>query len=189
MNRVGCELGLGGFFAALVWVGAITDPRYSFVRHTLSELAGQGMPYAWGMRLGFVCLALAAAATAWHLRSWTWVFPPLVLFVLAMFGVAVWSSGAPCADIPYDATEDRVHSLMANIVGTAFCVTCLADALARRGLLPWLSWLGAVASVALPLFMLAFPDVAGVFQRLMFAIAAYWLWRRSFSVQLPRYVE
>jgi hypothetical membrane protein len=69
-----------------------SHPDYSSVRHSLSELAGQDMPNAWIMRVGFVVFGAAVlAASLARFRNDPAVFGALSLFGVAMVAAAYWS--------------------------------------------------------------------------------------------------
>jgi hypothetical protein len=68
------------------------DSSYSWIRHTTSEAAGQGVRCAWLARLGFLSLGLAVLflSQANHQR-----WGPLGLFLLGSFGVSM----GRCSDL------------------------------------------------------------------------------------------
>jgi len=56
--------GIAIFVIAAAIAPAFSHPAYSSVSHSLSELAGQAMPYAWIMRGGFVAFGLSMVAAS-----------------------------------------------------------------------------------------------------------------------------
>jgi hypothetical protein len=103
----------------------------------------------------------------------------LAVFGAAMLGAGFWSAAPIDPALPFDAAEDAKHSMMANVMGAAFCFAAVAR-LWQTGWPrhDWLGWLAAVGAVALPLTMLQLPDFAGAIQRVMFAITFLWIGRQ-----------
>ena len=183
MDRAASALALTGiavFATAALVAPFLSHPDYSSIRHTVSQLAGQAMPGAWMMRAGFWAFGLGTlAAAVVTLRREPAVSAALAVFGAAMAAAALWSNLPIDPALGGDAAEDRAHSIAASVMGFAFCTACLV----RLGAAGWpradrLSWLGAMASIALPALMLALPDVQGVPQRVMFAIAFAWIARQ-----------
>ena len=167
-----------GSALALTAAPAAMPDTYSWIRHTTSESAAQGVSGAWIARLGFLLFGLAVAWLAVDdRRAW----PPITRGALVAFGVSMvataafstrpWWSGAA-----FDPTEDLLHSITATTMGFAFAIGLAAHAVTRRGDRARLAVdvLGITASVVLPLAMSILPDWAGLLQRLMFAIAYAW---------------
>ncbi|HVM01175.1 MAG TPA: DUF998 domain-containing protein [Acidimicrobiales bacterium] len=169
--------GLAGSALALALAPAAMPASYSWTAHTTSESAAQGVAGAWVARLGFVLLGVAVVGLA-ALRPPRW--PPLARGLHAGFGVlivaaAVFSSRSWEAAAPYDRTEDVLHSLAASTMGIAFAggVVAVGLALRPRRVEP-LAAVAVVASIGLPLAMVAWDDVSGLLQRAMFAVAYAW---------------
>jgi hypothetical protein len=177
---VAVVLGLAGSATALLLAPTFMPDSYSWLAHTTSESAAQGVEGAWLARLGFVMFGLSvlllAAVTR---RNWGFAGAALhAVFGACMLATAVFSTRSWVPDAPYDPTEDTLHSIAASAIGFAFALGIVAVVLrARRTRLQrwWLLDLAAVlASVLLPLGMLLQPDAAGLLQRSMFAIAYAW---------------
>lgn len=176
---------VGLLIAALVLLGLapLAMPEsYRWLEHGTSESAGQGLEGAWVARLGFIAFGLAVLRLL-VLRAGGWGPLPSVghlAFGVAMFGVAAfptrpWEEGAP-----YLATEDRLHSVFASIVGFGFIVGVVSVAVRR-----WLDHRQVVAldvvalgvSIGVPLAMST--GIWGLLQRLMFVTAAIWYGREA----------
>ena len=164
-----------------------SHPDYSSIAHTTSELAGQGMPDAWIMRSGFAAFGLCTAmAAAMRLRDRPFTSAPLIVFGAAMLAAAVWSNAPIDRSVVYSLREDAIHSAAASLMGLAFAVACLARLwMTAFPLRDGLSWLALAASIGLPLGMIAFPNVDGGLQRLMFAISFVWIIREAGSPAVP----
>jgi hypothetical protein len=151
----------------------LSPPEFSWLRHSTSEQAGQHMPGAWIMRVGFVTYGfgtLLAALSDWPPRSM--VRGALTLFGLGLIGTAIWSNAPILPTLPADAHEDWLHSVASGIVGTAFAAACAARLFAPDGSRrDFLAWAGLVVSVTFPLAMGEFPEFRGALQRAMFAVS------------------
>jgi hypothetical protein len=181
---------------ALAVAPAFMPPSYDWIVHTTSESAAQGVPRAWVARLGFVgfgtgVVLLAAAARAWWGRVGALLH---ATFGIAMVATAAFSVRPWDPALPFDRVEDLLHSVAATGMGFAFAFGILAVSLRRpRGARRWHDVAAIVASVALPLAMMAVPELAGVLQRGMFVVAYAWyggvavalLGAASTSVQPP----
>lgn len=188
-RRIESERGLGVTDAVLLAMLALSAAAlalaplavaddYSWLAHTTSESAGQGTSGAWLARSGFVLFGLAVGAIAYRRRaSWGAAATAaqtafaILLLMAADFSSRTWDPAAS-----FDQTEDALHSVAATAMGFAFVIAVLL-VLARRTRLDWRRSLDLVAIAAatlLPLAMLAWPDVDGLVQRGMFAIAYIW---------------
>ncbi|MCO5317446.1 MAG: DUF998 domain-containing protein [Microthrixaceae bacterium] len=176
--------------ALLLLAPLVLDESYSWVRHTTSEAAAQGVTGAWMTRAGFALFGLAVIWLAVR-RGLCWGQPATglhALFGACMVAVAAFSLRSWQPGVPFDATEDMLHSIAATLMGFAFAFGVVAVGL-RRGRAPGSRVLdvGAVtASVLLPLWMVAAPDHAGMLQRLMFAIAYLWYGTEAITGSRPR---
>lgn len=165
--------------AACVAAAPILMPdSYSIVEHSVSESAAQGVEGAWLARtglllLGFAVLTLAGLAG----RRWgKWGRAAHRSYGVAIIASAVFAH-MPWEQAPFDRFEDTLHSLASFAVGLAFVVGVIAVAVMRGT-----TWSPArvydlvalVASVVIPLVMFNLTGVAGLVQRVMFAIAYIW---------------
>lgn len=171
--------GIGLMVAAMIVGPFLSDPAYSSVRHSLSELAGQNMPGAWLGRLGLAGYGAGIlCAAALSVRRMPAVAAALIVFGAALIGAAVFPHLHIDPAQGGDLRLDGLHSLFANLTGTAFAVAVLAQlwsaGFPRRDRLGWLA-LGV--SILLPLAMIGLPALAGALQRAMFVIGFLWLLR------------
>lgn len=163
---------------ALAVAPAWMPATYSWLRHTTSESAAQGVPGAWLARLGFLMFGLVVGWLAAR-RQIRW--SPLTRAALGAFGVfmtaaAAFSTRPWWAGAGFDPQEDLLHSIAATTMGVAFALGLAARAVQRAqdrvGLA--LDVIGIAASVILPIAMSLLPDWTGLLQRLMFATAYSW---------------
>lgn len=182
MSGAAFSLALAGIavFVIAALVGPFfSHPDYSWFSHTTSELAGQTMPNAWIMRLGFISFgAGVSAAAVLRRRVAPFTCYPLIVFGLAMMAAALWSNAPIDPETPFSQREDALHSIAASTMGFAFAAAT-AGRLWRCGwsMRDGLSWLGLGSSVGLPLLMAALPQVDGALQRIMFTISFVWIAR------------
>jgi hypothetical protein len=179
---------------ALALAPTLMPEDYSWIAHTTSESAAQGISGAWLARGGFILFGIAVLALSTQFRGW----PPAARFAHAAFGIcmlaaATLSSRPWIEAAPYDATEDLLHSIAATAMGFAFAIGVAATAVhiwrRRRAMRP-LDAIAIIASVALPLAMVA-TDAAGLLQRAMFLIAYAWYARETWCLAAtdPRATE
>ncbi len=165
-------------FLALLLAPRNMPASYSWLQHTTSESAAQGVAGAWLARLGFLVFGLTVIWLSVRLID-SWSGPVRLMhgaFGLFMIGAAVFSSRPWLPDLPYDPVEDALHSFTATAMGFAFAIG-VAIRLWYRGQDHWgriLDVAAIAASVAIPLAMSALPEWDGLLQRGMFTIAYIW---------------
>jgi hypothetical protein len=157
---------------------------YSWVAHTTSESAAQGVPGAWLARGGFLCFGAAVVVIAYVARGrWgPWAVGLHAAFGLLMVAAGIFSARPWDGHAPFSQLEDLLHSVAATAMGFAFAVGVTVLALQRwRRDGGWrvVDLTAVTASVALPLAMVGAPDLAGVLQRAMFLVAYVWYGREA----------
>ena len=172
-------VGLALSAVALAAAPALMPDSYSWVTHTTSESAAQAVHGAWAARLGFLLLGLSVIGLAFlHRHRWGgWATALHALFGVLMTATAAFSTRSWVRGADFDPMEDLLHSVAASAMGVAFALGILACAFHQRGDRGrwWLLDVAAVtASVVLPLGMAAWPEIDGLLQRAMFAIAYLW---------------
>jgi hypothetical protein len=171
--------GLAISAAALATAPALLPAGYSWISQTTSESAAQGLAGGWLGRLGFMLFGLSVLLLA-DVCRWGW--GPWGTALHAAFGALMTAAAAFShqpwqAGVPFDRTEDLLHSIAAAGMGLAFAAGVVAVVLERarrRRRLRFLDVMAVAASVAIPLAMSAAPSVDGLLQRLMFAVAYVW---------------
>jgi hypothetical protein len=171
--------GLGTSAAALAAAPALMPPGYSWVSHTTSESAAQGVDGAWLARTGFVLFGLSVillATSRWQ-RWGSWATALHAGFGALLVAAAVFSHRPWVAGEDFDHVEDVLHSVAATAMGFVFVGGVVVTALGRSRGDTWpraLDIMAVASSVAIPLGMAAQPDIDGVLQRLMFVVAYAW---------------
>ena len=167
-----------GVAAVALGVAPLTlDDSYSWIEHTTSESGAQGVRHGWVARTGFVGFGLAVFWISAR-RARVWRTPATVLhriFATAMIAVAAFSTEPWVEDVPFDETENTLHSIAATVMGFAFAFGVTAVAASRQPV-RWrvIDLIAVASSVVLPLAMARFGSVDGVLQRAMFVVAFVW---------------
>jgi len=162
---------------------------YSWVRHTTSESAAQGLEGAWIARTGFLLFGLAVIWLASDARPrWGRLGSTLLgTFGVMMLGTAAYSHRPWLPNVPFDPFEDLLHSATATIMGFAFAAGVIVVGLRRRAASTADRAIDSVAvgaSVLIPLVMMQGTGYTGLFQRSMFLIAYLWYGRETLSAAL-----
>lgn len=151
---------------------------YSWVEHSISESAAQGVDGAWVARLGLllfgssVLVLVATSGQRWGL----WARMAHGLYGVSIVGAAVFAH-MPWEDVPYDETEDLLHSIASFGVGFGFIAGVVLVTI-HRPAGAWVArifdWVAIGAAVVITMVMFNNAAIAGMVQRLMFAIAYLW---------------
>jgi hypothetical protein len=181
-NRIRAGLAVAGLAVSALALGLaplLMPPSYSWVAHTTSESAAQGVPGAWLARGAFLLFGTGVVMIAVLARDrWgRWGAGLHLAFGLSMIAAGVFSARPWDARLPFSQLEDLLHSVAATAMGFAFAIGVALVALERwKHTRAWrLTDLAAViASVALPLAMVGVVGLAGVLQRTMFLVAYTW---------------
>ena len=107
--------------------------------------------------------------------------------MIALFGVLMVCAAAVSErpwepETTYRAGEAQLHSWVASAAGVAYTVGVGAVAFTDAEAPVWLrafSLVVAISGVAFPAAMVGLPTVAGLLQRVMFALAYVWLLAES----------
>lgn len=163
---------------ALALAPLLMPAGYSWLANTTSESAAQGLDGAWLARTGFLLFGFAVLLTVLVNRWWSaGAKVAHVAFGVCLIAAAAFSTRPADSSAPFVATEDTLHSVAATAVGFAFAAGVVLVAVRRgrgAGRYIALDVIAMIASVAIPLAMLAWDDWAGFAQRLIFAIAFIW---------------
>ncbi len=170
---------LGASAISLLIAPLLMPESYLWTAHSTSDAAAQGVEGAWLARLGFLAFGLGVV---WLTSSLGALWGRGARFLHICFGVlmtsaAAFSSRSWVADAAFDRFEDFLHSACATGMGIAFAFGVLLVLLQRdkhdiRGLS--FDWVAIAAAVSLPLGMILWTEMEGLFQRVMFAIAYLW---------------
>jgi hypothetical protein len=190
-ERAAVLLLLGASAAALAAAPVALAPSYCWVQHTTSQAAGQGVEGARLARLGFALFGFAVLLLTQTARPYwgTWGALLLGSFGIFMIATATFAHRHWLPDVPYDRTEDALHSFTATAVGFAFALGVLVVGIARRAEGHRWRLLDAIAlasAVVIPLAMSQSSEHAGLLQRAMFLIAYIWFSNECLQVNRSR---
>jgi hypothetical protein len=163
----------------LVAAPAVIGDSYSWVEHSTSESAGQGVDGAWVARTGFMLFGFAVLWLA-HIRRPSWGGPGTLahrLFGISMIAVAAYASRSWLPDAPFDRTEDLLHSVGSFAVGASFIFGVMTVGMRRGRITGRARWFDLAAFITVLVVlsaMTALPDLEGLLQRAMFAVAYLW---------------
>ena len=178
-SRAGAVLLLIVSAICIVAAPLAMPPGYSWLSHSISESAAQGLRHAWIARFGFMLFGLGVLWLA-QVRRATWargVYWMHLAFAVFMLGTAAFSHKPWLAGVPSDPVEDFLHSLTATGMGFAFAFGVMVRLLQRRKgehLPKAIDLVAILAATLLTPIGGAVPGIAGLLQRLMFAVAYLW---------------
>lgn len=174
--------------ALLIFLAPLAmPPEYSWLFHSISESAAQGLGSAWIARMGMLLFGIAVLWLA-SFRKLEW--PRITYwmhlgFSLFMLGAAAFSHKPWLEGTAVDNVEDLLHSIMATGMGFAFTIGVVVRLLQREEsvVLPRIYDAIAivVATLMVPIGALV-PGIAGMLQRVMFLIAYFWF---AFEALVP----
>lgn len=144
---------------------------YSWVAHTTSESAAQGLQGAWLARLRFLTFGLTVVWMAGVAGRGWWGAALYRAFGVRLVGTAAFSHKPSEPGIAHDRFEDPLHSISAAAMGFAVAIGVVAVAPGRGRHIGLLNVLVVIASVVIPLAMATVPEYAGLLQRTMLAVA------------------
>ena len=181
---------LVGSLVSVVVAPLVMPASYSIVEHSISESAAQGVEGAWLARLGLLMFGLAVLLLASIVGNRWGVWGRIAhrVWGVSMIGAAVFSH-MPWLDTPYDAFEDTLHSIASFAVGMSFIVGVLLVTFRRgpgSGPVRVFDWIAIGIALVVPLIMFNLTDVAGVVQRVMFAVAYAWYGLEALSLVRDR---
>lgn len=181
VEAAGALAGLAASLVALALAPLLMPASYSWRTNTISESAAQGIEDAWLARLG---LALFGLSALWVVRIAGLRWGLLARLCFVAFGALMTAVASVATrpwepDLPYDRTEDLLHSLAATGVGAAFIAGAILVAFQHGfGQPPRVVDLGVAALACLLTLGMSFlPDYDGLLQRVMFLTAYAWFAR------------
>lgn len=175
---------------ALLTAPALMPEDYSWLTHTTSESAAQGLHGAWLARTGFIFLGFAvlwlvAVSHSTWARAASWMH---LTFGIMMIGTAVYAHHSFIPGVPYDVVEDWLHSFTATLMGFAFSFGVFFRLLQRASedrKLRVLDLAALASAIFIPLLMMNFPGITGLVQRLMFLMAYLWYGTEAWQLKKP----
>lgn len=160
---------------AIIFGPLYSEPEYSFLRNSVSQLGAQNTKNNWVMVLGFITLGVTLSWEAFLLRSSKWIAFGLFGLCFALSGLLPhesWINGREST-----AWMHSGHQMMANLSGFFICVAHLVFGLTSQRLIQkWISYGLSFSCILFPLAMFQFPAIMGLIQKTMYALTFIWLW-------------
>lgn len=169
------RIGILTFGAAAVAGPWYTVDGYSSISHVISLLGAQNTPNNFIMVSGFMALALGIVSDG--IKRFSMPLLPFIAFGLCMGLAGLLAHRPLSSEIAFSEFAHQAHSILATLAGISITVGLLWQA-ARQPVL-WVRAITialAILCFALPLCMLAFADIQGFIQRVMYLLIFAWLW-------------
>ncbi|MFC4714208.1 DUF998 domain-containing protein [Planococcus dechangensis] len=147
---------------------------YSILSNTTSHLGAQGSPHSWLMNIIFIALG---ATTIWVTCQSKIRYHQIIgaAFGLSLIMTAFFHH-APLIDaVQTDPFQDGVHSFFANATGFSFTLLAMGHGFISCGMQRYVAFGMAAVAIIISIGMMAFPDIMGLLQRIMFLSAFGWL--------------
>ncbi len=171
----------------VVFTPLAMDSGYSWLRNSISETGGQDVTNAWlGRSTLFLSGTGVLLVTVLKGRIWN----RTATIAMALFGLmwcltAFFSTKSWVQSAPFDEAESLTHSILASAM--AIVILGALTLGFRRGNVArqdrTFAFLLAFAATFLPLASLLVPDLAGLFQRLMFLYTYFWFIREAVKIR------
>ncbi len=155
-----------------------SEPQYSWIKNTVSQLGAQSTKNNWIMIMGFVSLGISLFIKTIYSRKLKLI--PFGLFGLffalsGCFPHQAWIVGRPSHEILH-----RMHQIMANLSGIAITMGHLGYALTTKQKRERIvSLILAATCVVFPLLMIHFSDFMGIIQKSMYGLTFLWIGTHS----------
>ena len=154
-----------------------SDPEYSIIANTLSELGAQSAPNGWIMNFVFLLLASCTVYAGWG--NYKGFIPHrifLLLFASSLALAALFHHASINPSIQYNMTENGWHNYFIYTTGLSFTILSIASGFIQEKELDRTLALAAGLSVIFLTIMMSEADrLAGICQRLIFIISFGWL--------------
>jgi hypothetical protein len=152
-----------------------SEPEYDWLRHSVSELAAQNTRNAWIMKVGL--FAFGAGVFIDYLRNRRLQDIPFAAFGVFIAVSAFFSHKPFVEGRAVSQSLDTAHSILATLAGFSAVLGFVVRFLSERQLGRRFVYVGlSVAYTLLPLLMVAYPQAAGAFQRVIFGSFFIWAW-------------
>ena len=171
LTRIGVLI----FTAAALAGPWYTVEGYKVVSNVISQLGAQNTTNSFIMVGGF--LALGVGIIADGIRRFSKPMLPFIAFGLFMALAGLFAHRPLSPEKSFSVFAHQAHSLLATLAGISITVGLLWQAVyASKIRTRALNTILALLCFILPLCMLAFSDLQGLIQRLMYLLIFAWLW-------------
>ncbi|HAX03822.1 MAG: hypothetical protein A2Y45_08115 [Tenericutes bacterium GWC2_34_14] len=153
---------------------------YSLISNTTSHLGAQGSPYAWVMNITFMILGISALIVLFRSNiKYHVVFG--FLFGVSLILTGIFRHANLVDPLQTVIWKDQMHSLFATTTGVSFVFLSFGQAMMTHGKQRVLGITMALLASLISLFMMMYPSIMGILQRIMFLSSFYWL----FFIMVP----
>ena len=163
-------------FAAATAAGPwYTVDGYNQIRNVISILGAQNTTNSSVMVAGFVALGLGIIVDG--VRRFSKPVLPFMAFGLCMGLAGVLAHKPLSPDVDFSEFAHQAHSALATLGGISITVGLVWQAARQSSFRSRaVAIVLAALCLGLPLCMLAFPEIQGLIQRLMYLLMFTWLW-------------
>lgn len=160
---------------------------YSILEHTTSQLAAQNTPNSWVMQFVFVFLAITTLYRGFRtFRKDTLLLLLVLCFGSALLLAAVFSHAPITPSLPYDVTEDWLHSVFSSLTGFSFTLLAISVAFSQKERTRVAAVVVVITTTVLTFALFQLPELAGIWQRLIFIISFGWLFHILSNETAPK---
>jgi hypothetical membrane protein len=163
-------------FAVASLVGPLyTVDGYRSVANLISQLGAQNTQNNYIMIVGFIVLGIGLIADGF--RNFSKPKIPFILFGLCMVLAGIMAHKPLDPTVPYSELMHQAHGALATLAGISITAGLLWQAfIVSKPLSRTIALILAILCLVLPLCMLAFQDIQGLIQRLMYLLMFTWIW-------------
>lgn len=158
-----------------------SEPQYSWITNTISQLGAQSTQNSWIMIVGFLSLGIGLVLDTIQRgdkRMIPFGFFGLFFALAGCFPHRAWIEGRTSSE-----SIHLMHQIMANLSGASITIGHVligATAIKKKDRI--ISFFLASTCVALPWAMFNFPHYTGIIQRFMYGASFIWLWQNQKSI-------
>jgi len=179
---------VGYFIFFIILASFFTPDSYQVAQNTVSEMAAQGLPNAWIMRVGFMGFGiLLCSGILIQVRRKTYplsIAIPFAIYGISIFLTGIWSTvfvGYPAEEV-FSVT---MHSFFATIAGVSLIIAIMIHAwFALNKLVKGVDVLYIILITGFSAMFGLSLDDQGIIQRAMYLIAFSWIFFFSINSAL-----
>lgn len=151
--------------------------EYSILKNTTSHLGAQGAPSAWIMNLVFALLGISAIIDSYsRLKGYPVHKVVIVIFGASLIFTAFFQHAPIVTGAAFSETEDTLHSIFASTTGFSFVFFAISSAfIESTGKRRIIAFGAGIFATLLSVLIFSVPDLAGIWQRMMFITTFAWL--------------
>jgi hypothetical membrane protein len=169
------------FFMFIIFIASFFTPdNYSILINTVSEMAGQNLPNAWIMRLGFIGFGVVMTFGLSKGMKYKEFSPivgvPFIIYAISIFATGIWSTEYRLSEVPYSELESVLHSIFAMIAGFSLTIAIAFNMiLSKKQSRRLRDFFYVVVISGLSIIYGLIPEFQGIMQRTMFLVSFSWM--------------